>query len=283
MATTNSTQTFLGPEFMWPAASLELSDVSGQTGGRRVFVYGTGHAVVQVVAPGRHEQRYEFRLSRNETRRLLQLCLEHDLARIKPNGRSNLPQARWQTITLVNANGWPELVSRWTGVEDARFEAIYTALVALEARTQRLEPTYSGSFDGYYRPNRGLSAVEVYFRKSFDAITSLRPRDIARLFGDVIIILIKNPLWLALVAALFMLAYFWARIEPEQSYGFGGALLHGLFCTQNAVLSLFTGRYLWAPVNTGWGYTAGFMIGATVIPWFIRTALELIIQLARGR
>lgn len=283
MATTNSTQTFLGPEFMWPAASLELSDISGRSGGRRVFVYGTGQAVVQIVSPERQERRYEFRLSRSESRRLLQLCLEHDLARIKTDSRSAPPQAHWQAITLVNANGWPELVSRWTGVEDARFEAIYSALVALEARARDLEPSYSGRFDAYYKPSRGLSVLDVYLRKSIEAISSFDPRDILRFFGDVIFILIKNPLWVVLVALLFILAYFWAEIEPERSYGFGGALLHGLFWTQNAILSLFTGRYLWAPANTGWSYTAGFIVGTTVIPWFIRTVIEVAVHVARGR
>jgi hypothetical protein len=283
----NQTRSFLREEYLWPGASFELDDVQRLHSGRRIFVYGTGETLVQVVSPGFQEQRYEFRLERSEVRRLFQLCLENDLATIKPTERSGLPDEARPRLKLVSADNMVREVSKWAGVQDARFDAIYTGLLQLEERTRSLEPTLIGRFESYYRPKREWgSKLAVFLCKKFDDMKYLDlrevARDIARFLIEVIIILVKLwPHWL-FIAFLFLIAYFWIIIDPAHTYGFGGAILHGLFWFQNAVLALFTEREYWAPLNTGWGYQIGFVIGVAVIPFIVKTSLEIIVEVLRG-
>src|SRR5688572_2668911 len=206
---TNQTRSFLREPYLWPGASLELDDVQWLHGGRRIFVYGTGHTLVQIVSPGPQERRYEFRLARNEVRRLFQLCIENDLVALKPEQRPGLPDEAQPRLRLTSIDGWPREVSKWAGVEDAGFDAIYKALRQLEGRTEQLEPIFTGRYDAYHKPKRGLSALNVFLRKQLDDLRYLRFRDVTRLLLEIIIVGIRLwPYWL-FVAFLILIAYFW--------------------------------------------------------------------------
>ncbi|MCL4304127.1 MAG: hypothetical protein KJ077_51055 [Anaerolineae bacterium] len=274
---TNTTGIFLGPKAAWPGASLELDAVQGLHGGRRIFIYGTGQALVQIVAPGQHEQRYEFKLARAEVRRLLQLCIEHDLVTIKPADRPGQPDEGRPTLKLGNDIHRFAIVSKWAGVTDPRFDAIYAALLQLETRVQDLTPTDSGRFDRYYKPNRGWSAATWAIQKALLNLTQLDGRAIGRFVLAVILELINQLPLIVLAIVLLMVAYFWVEIDPAHTYGFGSALLHGFFWIQNGILTWFTGRYAWAPTNTGLWYYIGYWIGAIAVPFSIRTALQIFV------
>jgi hypothetical protein len=188
---TNQTRAFLDKAYLWPGASLELEDVQWLHGGRRIFVYGTGQTLVQVVSPGPQERRYEFRLTRKEARRLFQLCMENDLAALKPEQRPGLPDEAQPRLRLTNINDSYREVSKWAGVEDAGFKAIYQALRQLETRIEQLEPVFTGRYDSYHKPRRGLSALPVFLRKKLDDLRYLEFRDVTRPLAEIIVIAIR--------------------------------------------------------------------------------------------
>lgn len=91
---------------------------------------------------------------------------------------------------------------------------------------------------------------------------------------DVLVALYRLRLHLLLVAVLIAIAYFWVEIDPSREYGFGGGVLHGFFGMQNLILFCFTDREVWAPLNTGHGYTAGFYVGLFVLPFLVRNLIH---------
>jgi hypothetical protein len=100
---------------------------------------------------------------------------------------------------------------------------------------------------------------------------------------DILTVLFRFRLILLLVAILFAIAFFWAEIDPSREYGFGGGVLHGFFGVQNLILSWPTGREIWAPTNTGRGYTAGFYVGLFVIPFLTRNLIRAILFVLKGK
>src|SRR5215210_5622937 len=94
---------------------------------------------------------------------------------------------------------------------------------------------------------------------------------------DVLTVLFRLRLVLLLVDVLVAIAFFWVEIDPTREYGFGAGVLHGFFGFQNLILFCFTEREVWAPVNTGRGYTAGFYVGLFVIPFLVRNTIRAII------
>jgi hypothetical protein len=82
---------------------------------------------------------------------------------------------------------------------------------------------------------------------------------------------------LLLITAFFSVAFFWVEIDPVREYGFGGGVLHGFFGFQNLILFCFTEREVWAPTNTGGGYTAGFYVGLFVLPFLTRNIIRAIL------
>ncbi len=143
----NPTQVFLGDETHWPAVSIELFDVQGLWGGRRIRVRDGGQMTVQIVQPGMIEQRYELRLSPFDFRQLLSTLIENDFVTLHPAERPGIPDEARPTITVINAAGDKWTVAKWAGVEDARFGAIYAEFLRIEALTQSLEPVYHGPFE----------------------------------------------------------------------------------------------------------------------------------------
>jgi hypothetical protein len=86
---------------------------------------------------------------------------------------------------------------------------------------------------------------------------------------------------LLLAAILMAIAFFWVDIDPTREYGFGGGVLHGFFGFQNLILFCFTEREVWAPTNTGLGYTAGFYVGLFVLPFLVRNLIRAIIYVLK--
>jgi hypothetical protein len=87
---------------------------------------------------------------------------------------------------------------------------------------------------------------------------------------------------LLLLAVIFAIAYFWVEIDPAREYGFGGGVLHGFFGIQNTILFCFTEREVWAPSNTGRGYTAGFYVGVFVLPFLVRNTIRAILYILKN-
>lgn len=102
-----------------------------------------------------------------------------------------------------------------------------------------------------------------------------------RLVLEVLRALYQLRLAVLLVALLIAIAYFWAEIDPAREYGFGGGVLHGFFGIQNTILFCFTDREIWAPLNTGRGYTAGFYVGLFVIPFLVRNLIRALLYLVK--
>ena len=105
---------------------------------------------------------------------------------------------------------------------------------------------------------------------------------LGRLVLDVLEALYRFRLHLLLVAVLIAIAFFWVEIDPSREYGFGGGVLHGFFGVQNLILFCFTDHEVWAPLNTGWGYTAGFYVGLFVIPFVVRNTIRAIIYVLKN-
>jgi hypothetical protein len=146
MDRSNATYSFLGSEPLWAAAYLELYDIHGLWGGRRIHVAGSGQVVMQLVQPGMIERRYQFKLDAAEWKQLLVFLVENDFLTVQPIGRLGVPDEARPSITLVNAKGEQLVVAKWAGVNEPRFDAIYSALRRLETFTTQLKPVYSGPY-----------------------------------------------------------------------------------------------------------------------------------------
>ena len=103
-----------------------------------------------------------------------------------------------------------------------------------------------------------------------------------RLVLNILIALYRLRLYLLLVAILFAIAFFWVDIDPTREYGFGGGVLHGFFGIQNLILFCFTEREVWAPLNTGPRYTAGFYLGLFVLPFLVRNTIRAVIYMLKN-
>jgi hypothetical protein len=146
MKQVNATRAFLGDEPQWSVARVELYDVEGLWGGRRIYAEGSQRLVVQLVQPGRLERRYELSLGDGELKQLLDVFVENDFLTIKPFERPGIPDEARPRIALENAAGDKWVVAKWAGVRDRRFEAVYSALTQLERLTTDLAPVYTGPY-----------------------------------------------------------------------------------------------------------------------------------------
>jgi hypothetical protein len=104
-----------------------------------------------------------------------------------------------------------------------------------------------------------------------------------RLVLEILRALYQLRLALLLVAVLIAIAWFCVEIDPAREYGFGGGVLHGLFGIQNTILFCFTDHEVWAPLNTGRGYTVGFYAGLFVLPFLVRNTIRAILYVLRGK
>ncbi len=140
----NKTAEFLGNEYSWNKASLELHDVQPLFGGVVVRLPGWSHsqAFVSRIAPDGTETKYKLPLkwTNGEKQQLVRLCVEHDFLTIQPKERPGIPDEARPSLTLGNSKQESYTVAKWAGVADARFDAIYHVLLALAERTQDLQP-----------------------------------------------------------------------------------------------------------------------------------------------
>ena len=148
------TESFLGDDRTSPNVRMSLSELHGLWGGRAITVFGTGKTIVRIAPIPQHERRYELLLSDREVRDLLATFIENDfLTIVFPPRPFIYPDEGEATITLTNSAGEERSVCRWNNDPmNRQFEAVYTALRAVERRTEGLEPVYEGPFDYEYTP-----------------------------------------------------------------------------------------------------------------------------------
>lgn len=160
---TNKTAQFLGAEYSWAKAQLELHDVQALHGGVRVLLpsFSAYQFFVSCFAPDGEEKKYKLRLNWDEKKALCALCVEHDFLTIGagdggglpgsgglrddsalPGNRMGLPDEARPAITLTNARQESHTVALWAGAvaQNERFAALYQALLALSERTAGQRP-----------------------------------------------------------------------------------------------------------------------------------------------
>jgi hypothetical protein len=142
--TQNKTAAFLIHEYSWNKASLELNDVQPLFGGVVVLLPGWTHsqALVSRIAPDGTETKYRLPLkwTEGEKQQLIRLCVEQDFLTIQPEERPAIPDEARPSLTLRNSKRESHTVAKWAGVADARFDAIYQAMLTLAERTESLQP-----------------------------------------------------------------------------------------------------------------------------------------------
>ena len=142
--TQNKTAAFLIHEYSWNKASLELHDVQPLFGGVNVLLPGWTHsqALVSRIAPDGTETKYRLPLkwTEGEKQQLIRLCVEQDFLTIQPEERPGIPDEARPSLTLRNSKRESHTVAKWAGVANARFDAIYQALLSLAERIKTLQP-----------------------------------------------------------------------------------------------------------------------------------------------
>ncbi|MCP4427861.1 MAG: hypothetical protein GY803_25540, partial [Chloroflexi bacterium] len=162
--TMTKTASFLGYEFNWSKAGIELDDVQPLHGGVRVKLpaYTMSQALITQVAPGGKETKYRLSLGLKEKDELCRLFIEQEFLTIQPEERSGIPDEARPSITLTNRQRQSHTVAKWTGVADPRFDALYDALMALSQRTEKMKeikPKLNGLQKGLFLGGIGLLIV----------------------------------------------------------------------------------------------------------------------------
>ncbi|MCB9418861.1 MAG: hypothetical protein H6667_03600 [Ardenticatenaceae bacterium] len=134
----NLTSDFLGNRYSWPNTKIELDDVQALYGGIHVYLPGETafQAYVTRVAPGGSKTKYKLPLGRQEKDALCQLFIEQDFLSIEPEERPGIPDEARPAITLGNYTGKTHTVSKWQGIKNERFDAIYRALKQIGERSK---------------------------------------------------------------------------------------------------------------------------------------------------
>mgnify|MGYP006921585956 CR=1 FL=1 len=136
----NETSQFLGRDYQWRDAEIRLEDVQALYGGVRLWIAKWGKPSVRRVARGGEETRYKIPFARDEKSELLQLFVRQDFLTIKPPERAGVPDEARPVITLTNAKRETHTVTKWAGVQDARFDLLYDALLAIADRSKDVRP-----------------------------------------------------------------------------------------------------------------------------------------------
>jgi len=145
MGQANATSAFLGDDPGRYAAHIELSDVQGLWGGRRIAAE-RGKAVLRLIGRGMTERRFEIALPQPEWDKLLDAFVANDFLTIRTEDRMGIPDEGRPRLTLINAAAERHTIEKWAGVKDTRFEAVYAAITHLEQLTHGIEPVYSGPY-----------------------------------------------------------------------------------------------------------------------------------------
>lgn len=148
----NATSLFLGPPATWAAAQLQLDDVQGLWGGRRVWLWGTGQVVWQAVARGMYEHRHRATLPLAQIHTLFEHCCAVDWVTLVLPQRPRLPDEACPTIRLCNSQGGTHSLSQPANDPHSAFEALYHAVLQLEPASTRGPCIYEGPFEWDYVP-----------------------------------------------------------------------------------------------------------------------------------
>lgn len=138
----NATAAFLGPEYSWSKVALELRDVQPLSGGVRIYLpaWTISQFFVTKIALDGKQSKYKLQMAWDTKEELCRLCIEKDLIAIRPEERAGLPDEARPEITLTNSRNESHTVSKWAGVIDERFDAVYRTLLAMEERTAGQKP-----------------------------------------------------------------------------------------------------------------------------------------------
>jgi hypothetical protein len=111
---------------------LELADVQALWGGRRITVSGDGTAVIEIVTRDDRSQQHTLTLSQTQVHHIFQLCIDNDFVTIQIEERMGIPDETRPCLTLVNTRKDSCAICKWARMQNGRFDAIYTVLLALE-------------------------------------------------------------------------------------------------------------------------------------------------------
>jgi hypothetical protein len=198
----NETRAFLGIEYAWSNVSWRLEDVQALHGGVRVWVPHWGAAFVTQVAPGGREAKFKVPVSSKERKQFVRLCIEQDFVTIQPEERPGVPDEARPSITLSNYKREEHTISKWAGVQDARFEVIYQALLDIADRTEGRKP-----IPKRFKPWQKtvfwigiafliLLPILLGFGLARTAVTAWWPEKLGTLVGTLLLLVICIPLLL---------------------------------------------------------------------------------------
>ncbi|MCC6487810.1 MAG: hypothetical protein IT364_09950 [Candidatus Hydrogenedentes bacterium] len=146
-----------------------LLDVQGLFGGWDVWVGAQGDAYSRSVTPpdrGQHglqEVRYKFALSAEERAALFDLIRKNDFFNIIMRERPGIPDEARPAIWVKTASG-SRLVSKWAGVENEDFDAIWAFLLNLTPSGEKDTELYRGDFDWQWQPD-GFTERELLLKQ----------------------------------------------------------------------------------------------------------------------
>lgn len=279
--TSNRTLSFFGWKQLWDGLSFELQDTHWGKGGIRIFIHGTGQTVVQILDVKHQEARYELRLRPEQLSALRDLMLREDLLALERGPYLPADGETHADIHVYGELGSWRYVTKYERQEIPRFDTVHDAFLAIRDEALRTKPTYEGKYSSYYKPKQGLSLPWFRFRRWLFHWRFWHPRELLRGTGEVLFLLFALWPHLLFLAGMTAIAFFFVRIDPNVVYGFGPAIIHGLFGIPNLILTPFTDHVATAPKNTGLSYNLGFGVGLCVIPWLVQQVLEVGVFLFR--
>lgn len=272
----NQTKVFLGQSYHWSKASLELHDRQPLHSGVYVYLPGWSISMAYVthIAPGGLETKYRIPLkwTAGEKTRLCQLCIDHDFLTIQPDERPGIPDEPRPTLTLTNHKNERHTVAKWAGVSDARFDAIYEALLALADRTREHQPIPTR-----FRPwqktlllgGLGLGALAlsgVAYGVARQLAAAWWPAQSRLLVGCMLLLLAGIPLLTR-------------RLAWRERHRYRGDQLFSNPPLLPVIALLFflaligSGELLWAGIQQGWTETAVSVNQSTTVVLFTLTVL----------
>jgi serpin B len=138
--------------------TLELSDVHGLYGGRKIDLLSDGTIWVRLIRfsnegkPGFRETRYKTILTVEEREALSALLSSNNFWAQKSSSRSGIPDEGAVSIKVVTSQG-AHVVRTWYKDQTKEFHAIYETLLAISKRIiEQVEPLHTGPYDGEWSP-----------------------------------------------------------------------------------------------------------------------------------
>jgi hypothetical protein len=127
----NETTRFLGPESDWEACALDVDDVHGFWGGRRLRLDGRGSLRVEIHPGGRV---FQGQVESDRVIKILRRACRLDLLGVpEPPRHIPVPDETSASVTLYNADGAKRRRGCWARAPIAAVVEVYHALLDLEA------------------------------------------------------------------------------------------------------------------------------------------------------